>query len=338
MAGSADLSIIIPIFNRDEIIRHTFASVARATGGLVVEQIVVDDGSSPPTSEVLGRLGIVPTKLVRQPNQGLLFARLAGLRVATGRYVLFLDSDDVVGTEKLRRQVAVMDETGAAVSYTDTARCDLGPDGPGPFSIDPPAPIATDAPNFFLRVQPGPHSPIFRRDYLIRVVAEALFPPSPRYNPVAEIWFYYNAAIRPARVVKVDGPHTIVGVHAGARLTNHWERLALASLAVMEAFARACPRTPDTLTARMLAGECAFRSWRGLPKDFHPLFGERLLALWRQAPRGPTARLGTRSFAMLARLFGAERAASLLRRWRGHTYASCRTMDDVSFARLLAEF
>jgi hypothetical protein len=170
------------------------------------------------------------------------------------------------------------------------------------------------------------------------VVAHPLFQPSPRYNCVAEIWFYHNAAVWPARVVPVAAPFALVGEHPGARLTQTWERLGFAALQVMEDFLAACPLTPATLAVRTAVGECAYISWRRLPRDFDPRFDARMLALWRQTPRGPPSRLGERRFVLLARALGPECAGRILRRLRGHTYASCRTLNDEEYRQLCAQF
>ena len=333
-----DLSIIVPVYNRGELIRHTLASVQLASAGLNVEVIIVDDGSEPPVSDALARLGYKPTQLLRQPNQGLLFARLAGFRAATGRYTLFLDSDDLVSPEKFRAQLSAMDAAQADVSYTDSAHCSFTGDTSAPVATpDAPALDTADAAEFFLVVQPPPHSPIFRTDYLRSVINDAFFPPSLLYNSVAEIWFYHNAAPRPARVLKVPGAHTIVGQHPGARLTNHWERLGVASLAIMEAFARTCPAdTAGARHARQLVGEVAFRSWRRLPLDFSPEINERHLAVWRRLTPGRTPALGGRFFQSLAALLGPELAGQLLRRLRGGSYAACRTLSDAELTQLLS--
>jgi glycosyltransferase involved in cell wall biosynthesis len=331
-----EISIVIPIFNRDDVIRYTFESVRRATANLRIETIVVDDGSTVPVAGVLSRLGLSSTRLVRQENRGLLFARLTGLAVATGRYVLFLDSDDLVSPEKFVAQVSAMDREIADVSYTDTARCVLTGDYDS-LSLSPDTPLrtTTDAAELFIDVQPAPHSPIFRRTYLNEVVRTAFFPPSPLYNPVAEIWFYHNAAILPGRALKVAGAHTIIGQHSGTRLTNHWERLGVASLAVMEAFARRCPDSPATATARQLVAEKAFCSWRRLPRDFSPEFCRRQLDIWCRLHRSTRpAWLGGPLFQGLTHVLGPTNAGRLLR-LRNASYRGCRTLDDDAFTTLL---
>jgi hypothetical protein len=336
MSGPPDLSVIIPVFNRGDLIHYTLESVRRASKGLSVEVVVVDDGSDPPVAEALSRLGFAPDVLVRQDNQGLLFARLAGLSRASGRNILFLDSDDLVGPDKFRLQLAAMRESGAEVSYTDHAFCELE----GPYDALRPRPAepcadTEDPADFFILVQPPPHSPLFRADYLRGVVAGAWFPPSRLYNCVAEIWFYHNAAARPGRTLRVPGPHTIVGSHPGGRLTGNWEKLAVASLAVMEAFARSCPYAPETAKARQRVGETAFRSWRKLPRGFPEAFAERELAVWKRLAPDSTAGLSGPAARTLAWLVGAERAGRALRRWRNRPYGQLRTLSDDEMAALM---
>lgn len=331
-----DLSIVIPFYNRADTLPYTMASVAFARHGLKVETILVDDGSTPPAAEQLRGAVNPADRTIRQENQGLLFARLTGLKAATGEYVLFLDSDDLVGPEKFTAQISAMRASGADVSYTDCAEAELGsPVEPRPLD---PAEATDDSTVFFIRVQPQPHSPIFRTDWLRPLVAATNYAPTKHYNPVAEIWFYHLGAMHAAKVIKVPGPHTIVGHHAGARLTGTWERLAIASLAVMEGFQRACPASPETAPARRLVGEKAFNSWRRLPYDFSPEFRRRMLDLWRRSPRGDLAALGGGKFATLARFLGPILAGWLLRRFTGQPYsASRRLKDDQTFPQSLAQ-
>jgi glycosyltransferase involved in cell wall biosynthesis len=334
---SPDLSVIIPVYNRGELVRHTLASVRAASPGLRVETIVVDDGSTIPVADDLARLGVEVSRIIRQENKGLLFARLAGLEAATGRHVLFLDSDDLVSSDKLSAHVRALDDTGAEVTYTDVARQNIDPaSGPaGAPALLPPLADTSDAAEFFIKIQPAPHSPAFRTAYLRNRVASAPFPPSPLYNAVAEIWFYHLCAPFPARVAKSAGL-AIGGSHPGERLTGHWERLAVASLAVQEAFARTCPL--DTAAGRRARTLCAtkcFNAWRALPRDFSPAYSRRLLRLWREAPT-PAPTGGGRGLQIAAGLVGPVAAANAYRRLRGKPYATCRTMDDASFSRLLS--
>jgi glycosyltransferase involved in cell wall biosynthesis len=96
--GAAGLiSVILPTYNRALFLTEAFASIA-AQWHRNWELIVVDDGSTDETSEVLDRLvpdcpG--PVRVVRQPNAGAYAARNTGLDQATGDAVAFFDSDDL---------------------------------------------------------------------------------------------------------------------------------------------------------------------------------------------------------------------------------------------------
>jgi glycosyltransferase involved in cell wall biosynthesis len=335
------LSIVIPAFNRLEPLRHTLRSAAAAARALgePVEILLVDDGSSPPLLEQLAAFEAgAPFTVLRQANQGSMIARLAGLRAATGEYVLFLDSDDLVRPDKLTRQLAAMRAAGAEISYSDMADYVPGPGGEPVFGPGERLRTTADALEFFLQVQPVPHNPIYRRDYLRRHLDAPLVAARREFDPVGDVWIYYNLLIHPVRIAKVDEPLTAIGRHEDDRYSRHWEKLGVASLQLMEAFAAACPRTPATRAARVAAGECAFNSWRRLPKDFDRRFDARMLALWRQAPRGPRRHLGGRLFQALAAVAGPAGAGRLLRRWRGGTYAACRSLSPEEYQRLFASF
>jgi hypothetical protein len=333
-----DLSVIIPVYNRGALARFTLDSVRRATRDLQVETILIDDGSSIPLTDALAGLEVGPITIHRQENRGLLFARLAGFERATGEYVLFLDSDDLVHPDKFSRQLAAMRAENSDVSYSDEAAVPLA-DGwaSGPFQPVTATGATRDPVEFFIRVQPAPHNPIFRTDYLRPLVEAAWMPPSPLFNSVAEIWFYYLCAVTPARVVKVDGPLTLQGIHAGPRLSSHWEKLGLGSLAVMLAFARQCPATAGTAPARRALAERAFLAWRALPHDTPQAFEDRQMAVFSHLPRPPLAALGGKFFRLLAHAFGARGAAALLRRWQRPAYEKIRTLPPGEFARLAAQ-
>ncbi len=89
---AAVVSAVIPTFNRRELVVQAVESALAC--GDDIEVVVVDDGSTDDTAERLSAFGdrIV---VVQQANAGRSAARNAGLALARGRYVCFLDSDDV---------------------------------------------------------------------------------------------------------------------------------------------------------------------------------------------------------------------------------------------------
>jgi glycosyltransferase involved in cell wall biosynthesis len=89
------LSIVIPVFNESGHIAATIGEAAAAAegSGFGAEFVVVDDGSTDGSGDIAQALRLeVPVNVVRQPNQGRIAARRAGLAAATGEYTLFLDS------------------------------------------------------------------------------------------------------------------------------------------------------------------------------------------------------------------------------------------------------
>jgi glycosyltransferase involved in cell wall biosynthesis len=90
------LSVVVPVHNEPEAIGAALRKTAgalRASRWTNPEIVVVDDGSTDGTAEILDQLECdVPLRVIHQSNQGRLPARTTGLRQARGDYILFLDS------------------------------------------------------------------------------------------------------------------------------------------------------------------------------------------------------------------------------------------------------
>ncbi len=101
------VTVIIPTYNRAWILERAVSSVLAQTFS-DFELIIVDDGSTDATSEVIAGYG---EKIISiyQENQGVSAARNAGICAAKGDYIAFLDSDDAWMPEKLSVQVAFME-------------------------------------------------------------------------------------------------------------------------------------------------------------------------------------------------------------------------------------
>jgi len=75
-----------------------------------IEVVVVDDGSTDCTAELLySRFGN-SIKMVSQPNQGLAGARNTGLENSSGEYIQFLDADDLMAPDKIAKQVSFLEQ------------------------------------------------------------------------------------------------------------------------------------------------------------------------------------------------------------------------------------
>jgi glycosyltransferase involved in cell wall biosynthesis len=129
------VSVIIPAYNCGRFVADAIESVL-AQGRADIEVLVVDDGSTDDTAEVVARYGDAVT-LIRQRNAGAAVARNTGIRVARGRYIAFLDADDVWLPGKIEAQLAHL-ERHPDVSLCCTRWGLLRPDASGNYVIDPP--------------------------------------------------------------------------------------------------------------------------------------------------------------------------------------------------------
>ncbi len=107
------VSVIIPTYNRGWIINEAIDSVL-AQDYTEFELIVVDDGSTDHTSDVLDSYRNA-IKVLSQQNKGVSAARNRGIAEASGKFIAFLDSDDLWLPQKLSRQVEFFNTTPDAL-------------------------------------------------------------------------------------------------------------------------------------------------------------------------------------------------------------------------------
>jgi glycosyltransferase involved in cell wall biosynthesis len=127
------VSVVVPAYNSGRFIGEAIQSV-REQSHRELELLVVDDGSTDDTPEVVARFGSRVT-LVRQANSGAAVARNTGMRLARGRFVAFLDADDVWLPGKLAAQIAHL-ARHPEVSLCCTGWELLHPDASGHYACD----------------------------------------------------------------------------------------------------------------------------------------------------------------------------------------------------------
>jgi glycosyltransferase involved in cell wall biosynthesis len=123
------VSVVIPTYNRAHLIAQALESVYAQTFK-DYEVILIDDGSTDGTEELIRKNYHGRLRYVKQENKGISGARNHGIALASGKYIAFLDSDDRWLPEKLERQAAYMEthpETG--LLCTKLARYEIGGDG-----------------------------------------------------------------------------------------------------------------------------------------------------------------------------------------------------------------
>lgn len=103
------VSVVMPTYNRGNLLLHAVSSVLCQTY-TDFELIIVDDGSTDGTQQLLGQLTDSRIKYIYQSNAGISSAMNTGLRAASGTYVARLDSDDEWLPRMLEEAVRVLDE------------------------------------------------------------------------------------------------------------------------------------------------------------------------------------------------------------------------------------
>lgn len=108
------LSIVIPVFNVKDYVEETLDSLVEQTL-TDWEAIVVDDGSTDGSGGIVDRYAKTDSriKVVHQKNSGLGAARNRGTKSARGKYLTFLDSDDIIPPKAYEITVATLEETGS---------------------------------------------------------------------------------------------------------------------------------------------------------------------------------------------------------------------------------
>ena len=117
------LSVVIPTWNRARLVCEAVESALSQRNGQV-EVIVVDDGSTDDTANILTRNFGSRIHLLRQPNRrGVGAARNAGIRLANGELVAFLDSDDLWLPGKLDAELRLLEHFPDADAVVSDSLC-----------------------------------------------------------------------------------------------------------------------------------------------------------------------------------------------------------------------
>lgn len=116
MGAEPAVSVIVPAYNAQDYIVKCLKSIILQSFGNI-EVIVVNDGSVDNTRSIISLFTQYDSrvKLINQENKGLYAAREAGLKIAKGKYILYVDSDDYIDKGLIEKALDKIDETGADV-------------------------------------------------------------------------------------------------------------------------------------------------------------------------------------------------------------------------------
>lgn len=89
-----DISVIIPVYNAGPLIKRCLDSVLAQKGDYTYEVLLIDDGSTDDSVEIIKSYNNTKFKIFQQKNAGPATARNKGIKEAQGKYITFLDADD----------------------------------------------------------------------------------------------------------------------------------------------------------------------------------------------------------------------------------------------------
>lgn len=211
-AGLPVISIIVPCFNAAATLEATLHSALQQD--IEKEVIVVDDGSTDGSAEILRRLG-PRIAVLTTPNRGASAARTLGTQRARGQFLQYLDSDDLLLPGTLAERRAALHASGADIAHTDwqnLVQADAGgyragdvmrPDAE---ALSRDAEAATAASWFWA----PPAALLYRRSIVERIGAW------PAMQTCEDARFLFEAAARGARFTHVPGIGALYRVAPGS--------------------------------------------------------------------------------------------------------------------------
>jgi len=115
------ISIIVPVYNAEEYLGQCLDSILAQTY-THLEIILINDGSTDNSKQICDIYALKDKriKVIHQPNKGVAYARNAGLALARGEYIGFVDSDDFIGNDMYRYLLKLILQDNA-----DIAMCNL---------------------------------------------------------------------------------------------------------------------------------------------------------------------------------------------------------------------
>lgn len=122
---SYDVSIIVPVYNAEKYLQACIMSLLKQKTIYSYEIICINDGSDDASLKILNKLcdGIPNITIINQINKGLSAARNAGIKIAHGKYLLFVDSDDILPHNCINLLLKNALESNADIVQGSIAKC-----------------------------------------------------------------------------------------------------------------------------------------------------------------------------------------------------------------------
>ena len=144
MTGNPLISVITVTYNASHVIGKTLLSLQKQKFH-DFEHLVIDGASKDNTVEIIKELGVPETKIISEKDNGLYDAMNKGLRLARGKYVLFLNAGDSLHNEDTLASYAAKCLKDADIIYGNTLIYDMEGKCIGPRHLSPPDTLNSDS-------------------------------------------------------------------------------------------------------------------------------------------------------------------------------------------------
>ena len=318
-----DITILIPAYNVAPYLGKTLHS-ALVQQGVDHEIVVVEDGSTDGTAAVIDAFrNEQRIHVIRQANTGPSGARNTGLAIARGRYVGFLDGDDLWEPEKAARHVQVMDADPSLDMTYSWWRIidDKGqPTGRENRTKKSELPAGLGFEGLLIQNFTGTSSTVVcRRDALAAVGG---FDDALRANVDLDLWLRITAR-RPNAIGLVPEVLTSYRMH-GNQITSDWRRMEGNWEKVIEKARRMAPDRVARVESLARAQLSRYLAYLAYESGDHTAARRLIVAAWTKAP---TALISDRRSWLTTAAIGTtflppawhDGLASAARRWRART-------------------
>ncbi|MDB5150381.1 MAG: hypothetical protein JWQ57_4401 [Mucilaginibacter sp.] len=133
MAYNPLVSVIVPLYNAERYVEQCINSILAQTWPNI-EVIIIDDSSTDNSFVIAQKFESEKVTLVRQPNSGASVARNHGLKLAKGKYIQFMDADDLLSKDKIEAQVNILNKNKDYIAVCGTV---YFRDGNDPYRAEP---------------------------------------------------------------------------------------------------------------------------------------------------------------------------------------------------------
>ncbi|PNT91462.1 glycosyltransferase [Clostridium thermosuccinogenes] len=194
------VSVIVPVYNVEKYLRRCVDSIISQTYRNL-EIILIDDGSTDSSGEICDEYSKYDDRIIviHQPNQGLSAARNKGLSVMTGDFTSFVDSDDWIDTETIKKMLTKL------IAYDlDIIECDIN-------WICGNAKFSSSTNKFIIKTQHqalvdlirvGRHV-VWNKIYKSSLLKDEFFPVGKTYE---DVFYTYRIFLKAKRIGKIDTP------------------------------------------------------------------------------------------------------------------------------------